>query len=66
MPLGTTHTEEGLLLAERGILVLQLDGGGHWRLAADADAYARVGQRVRIEGARTGFDLLDVQCIERC
>jgi hypothetical protein len=66
MPLGTTHTAEGLLLAERGTLVLQLDGGGRWRLAATADVYARVGQRVRIEGVRAGFDLLDVQSVKRC
>jgi hypothetical protein len=66
MPLGTTHSAGGLLLAERGTLMLQLDGGGRWRLAADADVYARVGQRVRIEGVRTGFDLLEVQSIERC
>jgi hypothetical protein len=66
MPLGTTHTPEGLLLTERGALVLRLDGGGCWRLAADADVYQRVGQRVRIEGVRTGFDLLEVRSVERC
>jgi hypothetical protein len=66
MPLGTTHTAEGLLLRVRGTLVLQLDGGGRWRLAADADVYERVGRRVRIEGVRRGFDLLEVRSVERC
>lgn len=66
MPLGTTHAPEGLLLIERGALVLRLDGGGRWRLTADADVYQRVGQRVRIEGVRTGFDLLEVRSVERC
>jgi hypothetical protein len=66
MPLGTTHTQEGLLLRERGALVLQLDGGGRWRLTAAPDVYQRAGQRVRIEGVRTGFDLLDVRNVERC
>jgi hypothetical protein len=66
MPLGTTHTAEGLLLTVRGTLVLQLDGGSRWRLAADADVYARVGRRVRVEGVRRGFDLLEVRSVERC
>jgi hypothetical protein len=66
MPLGTSHIEEGLLQMEKGALVLRLDGGGRWRLSADAAAYQLAGRRVRIHGVRIGFDLLDVRSLERC
>jgi hypothetical protein len=66
MPLGTSHIEEGLLEIEQDRLVLRLDGGGCWRLSADAAAYQLVGRRVRINGVRIGFDLLDVRSLEQC
>lgn len=66
MPLGTTHVEEGLLQLDKDRLMLRLDGGGRWRLSADATAYPLAGGRVRINGVRIGFDLLDVRNVERC
>lgn len=66
MPLGTSHIEEGFLQIEKDRLVLRLDGGGRWRLSADAAAYQLVGQRVRVKGVRIGFDLLDVGNVESC
>ena len=65
MPLGTTHSEIGILLREGHWLVLARDEGGRWRLDADRKAERLVGERVRVEGVRSGFDLLDVLSIER-
>lgn len=65
MPRGSFHSETGLLLRQRGGLILQRDDGGRWRLSADADAEQLLGQRVRVEGLRSGFDLLEVTRIIR-
>jgi hypothetical protein len=65
MPIGSKHDETGRLLRERGWLILQRDDGGRWRLDADPRAERMLGQRVRIEGIRSGFDLLDVRRITR-
>jgi hypothetical protein len=65
MPLGTRHTETGVLLIEGPDIVLDRDGGGRWRLDAPRSAMKLVGQRVRITGIRDGFDLLAVETIER-
>jgi hypothetical protein len=65
MPMGTTHDETGLLLREAGSLVLRRDDGGRWRLDAGRSAERLLGQRVRVQGIRSGFDLLDVQRITR-
>jgi hypothetical protein len=66
MPRGTFHIETGLLLEQRGRLILQRDEGGTWRLSADPGAYKLVGRRVRLEGIRIGFDLLDVTRVAPC
>jgi hypothetical protein len=60
MPVGTFHIETGLLLQQRGGLILQRDDGGRWRLDADRDIEKFLGQRVRVKAIRSGFDLLDV------
>jgi len=66
MPIGKLYTEEGLLLRQRGILILQRNDGGRWRLDGDPDADELLGQRVRVEGVRSDFDLLEVIRIVRC
>jgi hypothetical protein len=66
MPRGTHHDETGLLLREGQWLVLQRDDGGRWRLDAGAKAVALLGRRVRVQGIRSGFDLLDVRRIDPC
>jgi hypothetical protein len=66
MPIGSKHDETGLLLREGQFLILQRDVGGRWRLSADLGTERMLGQRVRIQGIRSGFDLLDVTRIERC
>jgi hypothetical protein len=65
MPLGTSHSEKGLLLKENGQPVLQRDDGGRWRLEAGAELDGWLGRRVIISGIRTGFDLLLVEDITR-
>ena len=63
LPRGTQHILVGLLVADnRGRLTLRVDGGGEWRLDA-GDAASFIGLRVRVEGMRSGFDLLDVRHI---
>ena len=63
MPIGSRYRLEGQLSnAPRGLLV-QVDDGGVWALDADPDAKALVGQRVKVEGTRSGFDRIDVEWI---
>jgi hypothetical protein len=66
MPIGKVYTEEGLLLRQRGVLVLQRKDGGRWRLNGDPNADELLGHRVRVEGVRSDFDLLEVIRIVRC
>ena len=66
MPIGKFHSEEGLLLRQRGQLILQRDAGGRWRLDTDPQAEELLGLRVRVEGVRSDFDLLEVSRIVRC
>ena len=65
MPLWTKHVETGLLMHERGTLVLLRDDGGRWRLDMVAGVEELLGGRVRVEGVRSAFDRLDVRSIER-
>jgi hypothetical protein len=44
-------------------LLIEVDGGGVWALDADGKAAKLVGQRVTVEGVRSGFDRLDVDWI---
>ena len=66
MPLGSFHAEEGLLLRERGSFILNRDDGGRWRLNADPDVERMLGKRVRVEGVRSDFDVLEVSRIVPC
>lgn len=63
MPMGTRHRETGLLLDSRRGLVLQVVGGGTWALDTNRGARKFLGQRVIVEGTRSGFDRLDVDWI---
>jgi hypothetical protein len=67
MPIGKFYVLEGLLLRQRGRLILQLDDGGCWRLSADPEAAEKLlGSRVRVDGVRSSFDRLEVSRIVRC
>lgn len=64
MPLGTVHQVTGMLRESRDGLLLEVAGGGTWRLDAGWRARRLLGMRVRITGTRDEFDLLAVQKIE--
>lgn len=66
MPRGTHHDETGLLMREGEFLVLQRDDGGRWRLDVGGRVDVLLGRRVRVQGTRSGFDLLDVRRIDPC
>ena len=65
MPKGVRYEEVGLLLEGNwpANLILQRDDGGVLRLDANAAACRLVGQRVRVVGTRSDFDILDVDTI---
>jgi hypothetical protein len=63
VPIRSNYDECGLLLREASCLILRRDDGGRWRLEADGDAEKLVGQRVRVMGVRSGFDILEVRRI---
>lgn len=65
MPLGQAVKEAGLLLLEGRHVVLELDGGGRWRLDMPRGGAKLIGQRVQVEATRAGYDLLDVNWIGR-
>ena len=66
MPMGKFYSDEGLLLRQRGQLILQRDTGGRWRLDAEPEVENLLGLRVRVEGVRSDFDVLEVSRIVRC
>lgn len=65
MQRGTYHEVTGMLLQDRNSLVVDVDGGGTWRLDAGWDARRLLGHRVRVYGRRDDFDLLAVKRMER-
>ncbi|MGC4252655.1 MAG: DUF5818 domain-containing protein [Sphingobium sp.] len=63
MPRGARHVETGILRPGRWGYSLEMDGGGVWQLDIGGSARRYLGQRVTIEGIRSGFDLIDVHHI---
>jgi Protein of unknown function (DUF5818) len=63
MPIGTHHRFEGLLMMSARGLVLSLADGGVWALDTDVSSRKLLGQRVIVEGVRSGFDRIDVAWI---
>lgn len=68
MPMGTRHDVVGILLQSHEDFVLEVIGGGTWRLDCGwrnrCKMHKMVGQRARITGVRVGFDILDVETID--
>ncbi|WP_370175246.1 DUF5818 domain-containing protein [Sphingobium abikonense] len=68
MPMGSSHDETGWLTEQDGRLILRRDGGGRWRLDVGFWLWWKtrklIGKRVRVQGIRGEFDLLDVQRLE--
>lgn len=61
--MGTRYRLTGLLLQSARGLVLRIDDGGVYALDAESTARKLLGQRVTIEGVRSGFDRIDVEWI---
>jgi Protein of unknown function (DUF5818) len=60
MPRGSTHVIVGLMLEGAAYPVLRPDEGGQWRLDLPWRYRKMINQRVRVEGTRSEFDMLDV------
>ncbi len=66
MSIGSFHVEEGLLLRQRGWVILQRDDGGRWRLETSQAVEQHLGRRARVEGVRSDFDVLKVSRVSPC
>ncbi|WP_010339570.1 DUF5818 domain-containing protein [Sphingobium yanoikuyae] len=64
MPRGTRHELIGVLLGDGPYPVLRMSDGGEWRLDVSRPFHHLLGQRVRVVGKRSEFDMLDVDLIE--
>ncbi|WP_420853311.1 DUF5818 domain-containing protein [Sphingobium estronivorans] len=53
-------SETGLLLTDKGRLILQMPGGGAWRLEAPRKIEKMLGRRVTVTGYRVDFDVIEV------
>ena len=62
MQMGTRHRLSGRLMSSPRGLILKIDNGGPV-LDADRSARKLLGQRVTIDGRRSGFDRIDVDWI---
>jgi len=63
MRYGTEHTVTGTLRWTKLGYALETDGGGEWQLDIGWTCMpcAKVNRRVRVEGRRTGFNVLSVR-----
>ena len=63
---GDHHKLEGILLDGKSPLhpILRLEDGGEWRLDVNRPFKSMLRHRVRVEGIRSEFDLIDVTFIE--
>jgi hypothetical protein len=63
MAKGTRYVETGILRPGQWGYSLEMDGGGVWQLDIAGSACRYLGQRVTVEGVRSGFNLMDVDRI---
>ena len=65
MPKGHRYEELGRLFRRTGshYLFLERDDGGVWRLDGSLRDKSLIGERVRVVGIRSDFDLIDVESI---
>lgn len=61
--MGSRHCVTGRLMQARRGLVLEIEDGGVYALDLDRPVEDLLGQRVTVEGARSGFDRLGVEWI---
>ena len=60
MPLGAPVDETGLVLQDGPRIILRVDDGGEWQLDLRSRHGRPLGRRVRVQGMRSGFNLIDV------
>ncbi len=65
MPRGDWIDETGLVLRDGHRMFLRVADGGEWQLDLLWRHGNPVGQRVRVQGRRCGFNLIDVETLER-
>lgn len=65
MPKGTRHTVTGELSWDERNQIHRLDvgGGAFWFVDVSGRTRHLIGQRVTVEGTRSGFNLLDVHLV---
>lgn len=63
MPIGKRLRVTGALLTAPRGYVIELDDGGVYVLDTGREAAKLVGQRVTVEGTRSGFDRIDADWI---
>jgi len=66
MPRGTVHNPTGIIVVVGHEYILDVDGGGRWRLDLRDERKPELlrGCRVTVVGRRASFDLLEVDTIE--
>jgi hypothetical protein len=64
MPLGVAVDEMGLVLRDGPRIILRVDDGGEWQLDLRSNHGQPFGRRVRVQGKRSGFNLIDVDRLE--
>jgi hypothetical protein len=64
MPLGAWIDETGLVLKDGHRTILRVDDGGEWQLDLRWRHGDPVGTRVRVQGKRSGFNLIDVEKLD--
>ncbi|WP_311270362.1 DUF5818 domain-containing protein [Sphingobium sp. WCS2017Hpa-17] len=65
MPRGSCHDLTGILLDDGLYPILHVSDGGKWRLDISGSFRHLLGHKVRVQGTRSEFDMLDVDRIER-
>lgn len=60
MPINQPVRETGLLVASAQGPQLKLPGGGHWQIEPSRAVNRLIGERVTLEGTRSGFN--DIAC----
>ncbi|WP_155006487.1 DUF5818 domain-containing protein [Sphingomonas hengshuiensis] len=61
--MGTRHRVTRILKDSRRGLILEIADGDVYALDCERDARKHLGQKVTVEGIRSGFDRIDVEWI---
>ena len=64
MPEGSIHRHKGMLLRQRGGVILQMIEGVRWRLQVEEKVDHLIGEQVDVEGVQIDGDILEVTRIK--